>query len=274
MEGGLKLLRTEAMPHMWCAGCGNGIVLGCLLRAMERRGLTREKTVVVTGIGCFGKADDYIDTNAVHGTHGRALPIATGIKAHNPDLTVIALMGDGDCATIGGNHLLHAARRNIGVVAVVANNRNYGMTGGQASATTPVSHRTVTSVFGNPEDEMDLCRVAAAAGGSFVGRATVYHASLAERLISQAFDRQGFSFIEIMSACPVYYGRMNGFLTPAAMLQYWRDVTVTSTDPGPEPGRIPIGVIVDEPRPEFTQRYRELRARAIAPPGLELTSHR
>ena len=140
-------LRTIDFPTFWCAGCGDGIILAALARALARRGRPPHEVVAVTGIGCFGKADDYLTTHSLHGTHGRALAFATGVKAARPELTVVALMGDGDCATIGGNHLIHACRRDIGVLALVANNQNYGMTGGQFSATTPAAE---TSTFAVP----------------------------------------------------------------------------------------------------------------------------
>ena len=252
-------LLTGSLPLFWCPGCGNGIVLGALLRAFSDLGLRREQIVIVTGIGCFGKADDYINTNAVHGTHGRALPIATGIKAHRPELTVVALMGDGDCATIGGNHLIHAARRNVGVLAIVANNRNYGMTGGQASATTPDHKITVTSPYGNPESELDLCAVAAAAGAGFVARSTVYHARQTEKLINRALQTPGFGFVEVMSSCPVYYGRFNKLSSPVEMMEHWRDAVIRGDDSGRQ---LQTGILVDNPRDDFARRYEAVREAA------------
>ena len=165
-----EYLDEKMLPHMWCPGCGNGIALGALTRALAELALPRNRVVVVTGIGCWGKADDYLATSALHGTHGRALAFATGVKAARPELTVIVLMGDGDGATIGGNHLIHAARRNIDLTAVVLNNQNYGMTGGQVSATTPVDAITSTTMYGNPERDFDLCRLVDAAGANYVAR--------------------------------------------------------------------------------------------------------
>jgi len=214
-------LKEETLPLMWCPGCGNGVILKALLGAFARLGLEPEKTVVVTGIGCWGKADDYIRTNAIHGTHGRALAVATGVKAYKPELTVIALMGDGDCATIGGNHFIHAARRNIGVTAVVANNLNYGMTGGQYSGTTPPGSVTSTSVYGHAEEGFDLCELAAAAGANYVARTTAYHYRQMERLIADALATDGFSVVEVVSPCPTYYGRFNRLGNAARM---WRSL--------------------------------------------------
>ena len=160
---------------MWCPGCGNGIVLATLLRTFEELGYKNEETVVVTGIGCWGKADDYVVTNGFHGTHGRALAFATGMKAFNPKLNVVVLMGDGDCITIGGNHFIHAARRNIDVTALVVNNFNYGMTGGQVSGTTPAGMFTSTTRYANPERDIDICALAEVAGANYVARGTPYH---------------------------------------------------------------------------------------------------
>lgn len=260
-------LVTDDLPLFWCAGCGNGIILGALLRSFRDLGLPRERTVVVTGIGCWGKADDYIKTNALHGTHGRALAFATGIKAANPELTVVALMGDGDCATIGGNHLIHAARRNIGVTAIVSNNFNYGMTGGQFSATTPTGSHTSTSPYGNAEGEFDLAALAAAAGANFVARSTVYHVVALRRLITEALIRPGFSFVEVASSCPVYFGRYNQRATPVDLMYWWKEKgvpveTYARLSEEERQGAFVIGVIADRKRPDFSERYRQVQEEA------------
>lgn len=266
-----KFLDMRALPHFWCEGCGNGIVLGAIVRALENAGADPEKTVVVTGIGCTGKLDDYVACHTVHGTHGRALPIATGIKAANPDLTVLAVLGDGDGATIGGNHLLHSARRNIGVTAVLINNFNYGMTGGQYSGTTPQGSRTATSVYGNPEPAMDLCRVAEAAGASYVARSTVYHGVQLQRFIEQGLSKDGFSFIEAVSTCPTYFGRLNQLPSPVDMLMSLKDRAVPrgsggsgeAGTPGIE-GKFEIGVFADKGLDGFSARYAEVQTAAVA----------
>ena len=167
---GTQYLKPGVLPHMWCAGCGIGTMLGAMLRAFEELGYSNTDTVVVTGIGCTGKLDDYLVTNALHTTHGRALAYATGIKAFNPRLHVVVIMGDGDGVTIGGNHFIHAARRNMDLTAIVLNNLNYGMTGGQASGTTPEWSITSTTAYGNPEREFDICALAEAAGANYVAR--------------------------------------------------------------------------------------------------------
>ncbi|MDI6725789.1 MAG: thiamine pyrophosphate-dependent enzyme, partial [Smithellaceae bacterium] len=163
---GTKYLKNGVLPHMWCSGCGIGVMLGGLLRSFEEMGYKNTDTVVVTGIGCTGKADDYLVTNALHVTHGRALAFATGVKAFKPALHVVTLMGDGDSVTIGGNHFIHAARRNMDITAIVINNFNYGMTGGQVSGTTPAGGFTSTTSYGNPERDFDICALASVAGAN------------------------------------------------------------------------------------------------------------
>jgi 2-oxoglutarate ferredoxin oxidoreductase subunit beta len=254
----LDYLNEKAMPHIWCPGCGNGNILKALLAAFATLDLDPRKTVVVTGIGCWGKADDYVTTNAVHGTHGRALALATGIKAYRPELTVVALMGDGDCATIGGNHFIHAARRNVGITAVVANNHNYGMTGGQFSATTPAGSRTSTSPYGHAEEAFDLCELARAAGANYVARATVYHYRQMEKLITEALIGEGFSLVEVMTPCPTYFGRLNRRGGPVEMWRALKEETGLQT-----------GCLVKVSRPSFETRYADIQKAARALTGEE-----
>lgn len=257
-------LKDDDLPVFWCSGCGNGIILSSIMRTFHSMKLPANEIVVVTGIGCWGKADDYLRTNSLHGTHGRALAFATGVKAANPDLTVMALMGDGDCATIGGNHFLHAARRNIDITAVVSNNFNYGMTGGQYSATTPAKSYTSTSVYGNPEGEFDLCEVGVAARAGYVARSTVYHVTLLQDLLKKAISHRGFSLLEVHSSCPVYFGRYNQMNSPVEMMKWWESRAVPqrryeqmSTEEQAE--RVPIGVLHEQPRPDFSSRYAEVQ---------------
>lgn len=260
-------LKDDDLPVFWCSGCGNGIILSSLMRTFNAMDLLPNEIVVVTGIGCWGKADDYLKTNSLHGTHGRALPFATGVKAANPDLTVVALMGDGDCATIGGNHFLHAARRNIDVTAVVSNNFNYGMTGGQYSATTPAESYTSTSVYGNPEGEFDICEVGVAARAGFVARSTVYHVNLLKNLLQQAISHQGFSLVEVHSSCPVYFGRYNEMNSPVEMMRWWEKRGVPhqryqNLNEEEQAERVPIGVLHEQPRPDFSSRYEQIQQSA------------
>lgn len=246
-------LREDGFPTFWCAGCGNGAIIGALTRALAARGIPPHEVVAVTGIGCFGKADDYLRTHCLHGTHGRAVAFATGVKAARPELSVVALMGDGDCATIGGNHLIHACRRDIGVLAVVSNNLNYGMTGGQYSATTPTGSRTSTSPLGHVEGAFDLCRLAEAAGASFVAKATAAHPVLLQRILTEALGKKGFAFVEVVSTCPTHYGRANRLGDAARML---RSVQEQYRGSGK------LGVLVDRESPGFSARYAEVQAQA------------
>lgn len=268
-------LLKDKLPVFWCGGCGNGNVLGSLLRAFARLRLERNKTVVVTGIGCWGKADDYINTNTFHGTHGRALAFATGIKLANPELKVIALMGDGDGATIGGNHLIHAARRNVDITAIVVNNFNYGMTGGQYSGTTPEDYITSTSSFGHIEEGFDLCRLAAAAGAPFVARSTVYGITQLDRLVEEALCKKGFSFVEVIAPCPTHFGRLNGMKTASHMLKWIGEnsITIKQAQKMPEDekrGKFVTGKFVDVEKEDYSTRYKRLRqlAKEAAEGGL------
>ena len=266
---GLSYLKDGVLPHMWCAGCGIGTMLGALLRAFEELGFSKTETVVVTGIGCTGKLDDYLVTNALHTTHGRALAYATGIKAFNPRLKVVVIMGDGDGVTIGGNHFIHAARRNIDLTAIVLNNLNYGMTGGQASATSPGASVTSTTRYGNPERDFDICALAQAAGANYVARTTTYHGWELKELIKQALTKKGFSLVEAMSPCPTQYGRRNEMKETSAMLHALRDQAMPvahwrSLPESQRGNRFATGTLVDRTEPGFNERYALVQARAIA----------
>ena len=256
-------LVKEKMPLFWCAGCGDGIVLQAILRNMDQRQMAKEDTAVVTGIGCWGKADDYISTNTFHGTHGRALPFATGIKLANPKLNVFVLMGDGDGITIGGNHLIHAARRNVDLVAVMVNNLNYGMTGGQYSGTTPKDAITKTSPYGHIERGFDVCDVVRAAGASFVARGTVYDAVQLNKLIGQAIDHKGFSFVEVIAPCPTHFGRSNKMNGAPAMMEWIKENTIpkakADTMSAQElEGKYVTGVFVDREQEDYSSAYQRI----------------
>ena len=262
-------LKPGVLPHMWCAGCGIGTMLGAMLRSFEELGYGRTDTVVVTGIGCTGKLDDYLLTNALHTTHGRALAYATGIKAFNPRLHVVVVMGDGDGVTIGGNHFIHAARRNIDLTALVLNNLNYGMTGGQASATSPATSITSTTTYGNPEREFDICALAETAGANFVARANTWHGWELQQSITQALTHKGFSLVEVMSPCPTQFGRRNDMKETQAMLHSLRDRSMPVAEfralpPSQRGDRFPVGTLVDRDEPGFVERYALVQQRAAA----------
>ena len=258
-----EYLRMDKLPLFWCPGCSDGIVLGAIARSLAELDLKKEETVIVTGIGCWGKADDYIATHTVHVTHGRALAYATGIKSARPELKVLVLMGDGDCSTIGGNHFIHAARRNIDLTAIVVNNYNYGMTGGQYSATTPEGSMTSTSILGTVEPAFDLCGLAEAAGASYVARSTAYHVAQMQKMITRAIDKKGFSFLDIISTCPTHYGRRNKIGDGAEMMGWLRDNGVTakeyeSLSENEKAVKFPIGVFVDREQQDHSTKYRQM----------------
>ncbi len=260
-------LRHRMMPHILCPGCGCGIVLGALIRAVRNLEIDRNKIVVVSGIGCSGRLSGYVDFNTLHTTHGRALAFATGVKLAKPELYVIAIMGDGDAAAIGGNHLIHAARRNVTLTALVINNSIYGMTGGQYSPTTPYGAKASTAPYGHIERGLEICELARAAGAAFVARGTVYHTKLLIKLIERAILKKGFSLIEIISPCPVNYGRRNMMSSAVEMLEWQRrnavEVERAKTMPAEElRGKIVIGVLEDREIVPFEEEYEKLCERA------------
>jgi 2-oxoglutarate/2-oxoacid ferredoxin oxidoreductase subunit beta len=265
-----KYLRHDKkFPHVWCPGCGNGILLGSLVRAIDRTGLEKDEIVVVSGIGCSGRISVYVDFNTVHTTHGRALTFATGIKLANPKLHVIVIMGDGDAMAIGGNHFIHAARRNINLTAIVVNNSIYGMTGGQYSPTTPYGSLATTALYGNVEHAFSISELAVVAGASMVGRGTVYHATLLDGLIEKALHKRGFSVVEVITHCHTQYGRRNRMGGAVEMLRWQKEsaVPVEKAKTMSEEelrGKFSIGVLVDRDLPIYTQEYRKAREAAKA----------
>jgi 2-oxoglutarate ferredoxin oxidoreductase subunit beta len=266
-----KFLHTERLPHIWCPGCGIGIVTGAFLRAIIGLGFKRENTVVVSGIGCSSRAANYLDLNTVHSIHGRALAVATGIKMARPDFTVAVFTGDGDGAAIGGNHLIHACRRNIDITCILFNNTTYGMTGGQTSPTMKIGDHSTTARHGQVEPPFDLCRLTEAAGASFVARGTAGHVRELERLIKKGLEHTGFSFIEAVVPCPTEYGRRNGSGNVLKMLDDERSRSIARTKadklaPEDVAGKIITGVLhEDAGAPEFQQAYAaSARAQAEA----------
>ncbi|MBN2899329.1 MAG: 2-oxoacid:ferredoxin oxidoreductase subunit beta [Clostridia bacterium] len=218
-----KYFRMDNLPHIWCPGCGNGIIMLALAKAIDSLGLDKDKVCVVSGIGCSSRAPGYLDFNTLHTTHGRALAFATGVKLANPELEVIVISGDGDASAIGGNHLIHAARRNIGITTIVFNNNIYGMTGGQYSPTTPNGDLGTTAPHGNIDRPFDIAQLAAAAGATYAARSTVYHANQMEKMIETAIAHKGFSMVEVISTCPTYYGRKNKKGSAANMIAFLKD---------------------------------------------------
>ncbi len=263
-----KYLRHDKkFPHVWCPGCGIGILLGALIRAIDRVGFEKDEVVLISGIGCSSRLPVYVDFNTLHTTHGRALTFATGIKLANPDLKVILVMGDGDAVAIGGNHFIHAARRNIDLTAIIINNAVYGMTGGQTSPTTPYGMKTTTAVYKNVEHAFRIAELAVTAGAVFVGRGTVYHARLLDQLIEKALVKQGFGVVEVISHCHIQYGKLNRLGSAVDMMRSQKENAVSvekarKMPPEALEGKIITGVLVDKELHLYWEQYEKVRARA------------
>ncbi|MFW6231440.1 MAG: 2-oxoacid:ferredoxin oxidoreductase subunit beta [Spirochaetota bacterium] len=259
-------LRKRFMPHIWCPGCGHGIVLNSLLRAVEKLGLAKNDIVMISGIGCSARMQGYVDFHTLHTLHGRALAFATGIKMAWPLLNVIVPMGDGDALAIGGNHFIHAARRNIDVTAIIMNNSIYGMTGGQYSPLTACGDLATTAPYGTVDPPFDTVRLAESAGASFIARTTTWHARDMTKILAKAMTHKGFSVVEVLSQCPTYYGRKNDAGDAVAMMEFYRDNTVrvdrdgdAAAPAGGDGAReepIPIGIFRQEERSEYCESYR------------------
>ena len=263
-----KYLRQDRLPHIWCSGCGIGIAVGCFLRAIDRGNIDPDKIALVSGIGCAGRAAGYIKLDSFHTTHGRAIPFAAGLGLANPELNVVVFSGDGDLAAIGGNHLIHAARRNIDMTVICINNFNYGMTGGQVGPTTPFEARTTTTAYGNFEPPFNLPYLLTASGASYVARWTVLHAHQLERAIAEAMIKPGFSFIEVISPCPPVYGRMNKEPTGLDSMHYYQGKSVICNGADPKDadielnGPIVVGKFVDIERPTLWDNLLQVSSRA------------
>jgi 2-oxoglutarate/2-oxoacid ferredoxin oxidoreductase subunit beta len=263
------LRHNKKFPNVWCAGCGIGIVLHAIIRAVDRMGISKDDVAMVTGIGCTGRMSAYVDFHTMHTTHGRALAFATGLKMARPQMHVIVVMGDGDALAIGGNHFIHAARRNIDLTAIIVNNNTYGMTGGQASPTTPHDMLATTTPYGNVEPPFPIDELAAAAGAAFVARSTVYHAVELDRLIEKALLKRGFSLVEAVSYCHTSYGKLNKLGSAVDMMRALKDQSMTMEaasrlTPEERKGKILRGIVVDRELPEYTDLYAAVTERAKA----------
>lgn len=254
----------KKFPSVWCAGCGNGIVMSALVRAIDRLGYDKDNIAMISGIGCSSRLPVYLDVSALHTTHGRALAFATGVKFAKPNMKVIVITGDGDSLAIGGNHFIHACRRNIDITTIQINNYIYGMTGGQGSPTTPSGSISTTTPYGNVEKHFEPCELAIAAGASFVGRGTVYHAPQLEKLIMKALEHNGFSFVEALSNCHTYYGRLNKRGDAVMMINEFKEHAVTlakANNMSEEElvGKDVIGILhEDNVKTEFCNEYQSL----------------
>ncbi len=263
-----KYLRHDKkFPHVWCPGCGNGIVLGSLVRVIDKLGLKKDDIVMVSGIGCSGRMPVYVDFNTLHTTHGRALTFATGIKLVKPHLTVIVVMGDGDATAIGGNHFIHAARRNIDLATIIVNNQIYGMTGGQYSPTTPYGCIATTATYGHIEHAFSIAELAVTAGAPFVARGSVYHTKLLDDVIEQSIVKRGFSVVEVMSNCHVQFGRRNRMSDPVSMMKWMKDHAVKvdkaeKMSPDELKDKFTIGILADVEKPVYTEEYEKIKQKA------------
>lgn len=261
-------LRRDKMPHIWCPGCGNGIIVKALVRAVDKLGWSKDEVVQVSGIGCSSRTPGYLDFNTLHTTHGRALAFATGVKVYRPELKVVVVSGDGDSVAIGGNHFIHAARRNLDLTLIVFNNHIYGMTGGQNSPTTPLDAKSTTMSLGNIEPPFDICELARGAGATFVARSTVAHPVQMERLIRQGLEHHGFALIEVIVNCPTAYGRRNKIRTVVDHLNLFKDTAIRveqakSLPPEEIEGKIITGLLHhDTGRAEYTDQFAALVGRA------------
>jgi 2-oxoglutarate ferredoxin oxidoreductase subunit beta len=253
-------LRMDRMPHIWCPTCGIGTVVKCFATALGEAGTDLDKTAIVSGIGCTGRVAGYMNLDAFHATHGRAIPFATGLKLGRPELEVVVVSGDGDLSGIGGNHFIHAARRNMDLLVILVNNFIYGMTGGQNAPTTPETARSSTMPFGNFEHPFNLPHLAASCGATFVSRWTCLHIRRLTKCIRTALDRKGFRFIEVIAPCSTLYARLNRLGSGLALMKFYhdnseirhgadtRDVEIGFQE------RFICGNFVDQPRPTFLEQ--------------------
>ena len=259
-----KYLRTDKMPTLWCWGCGDGVILKAIIRAIDRVGWSMDDVCVVSGIGCSGRMSSYIDCNTVHTTHGRAIAYATGIKLANPDKHVIVVTGDGDGLAIGGNHTIHGCRRNIDLNHILVNNFIYGLTNSQTSPTTPRGFWTVTAQYGNVDPSFDAAKLAIAAGATFVGRESVTNPEKIERLLAKGFEHEGYSFFDIFSNCHVNLGRKNKMSEAVQMLKWLDSRTISKVkfdalSEDERAGLFPLGVLhEDNGRTEYTKAYQKV----------------
>ncbi|MFO7964647.1 MAG: 2-oxoacid:ferredoxin oxidoreductase subunit beta [Desulfobacterales bacterium] len=258
-------IREKFFPHLWCPGCGHGIVLNCLLRAVEQMGLDKNDIVMVSGIGCSARISGYVDFHTLHTLHGRALAFATGVKMSRPDLNLIVPMGDGDALAIGGNHFIHAARRNIDITALVMNNRVYGMTGGQFSPLSGFGTSATTAPYMSIDHEFDVVEIARAAGASFIARSTTYHVKQLTDFIIKAVRHKGFSVVEIMTQCPTYFGRKNKLGNAARMMELFKTQTtpIGSSAKSENPDLIERGIFVEKDIPEYCEEYNKVILKAM-----------
>ena len=255
-------LRMDRMPHIWCPGCGIGTTVNCFARALLESQVNLDRVAIVSGIGCSGRVAGYLRLDSFHTTHGRAVPFATGLKLANPSLHVVVYSGDGDLFAIGGNHIIHAARRNLDLKIICINNLIYAMTGGQTAPTTPVTALTTTAPYGCYEPAFNLPNLMEAAGATYVARWTTYHVRQLTRSMTDIFQRRGFSFIEVLSPCPTLYQRRNRLGDGLDTMKYYKERSKvrhsapTSDVALTKDGDIIVGKFVDRERPDYLDLMR------------------
>jgi 2-oxoglutarate ferredoxin oxidoreductase subunit beta len=255
-------LRTDRMPHIWCPGCGIGTTVNCFTRALLESKTDLNKLSIVSGIGCTGRVAGYVNLDSFHTTHGRAIPFATGLKLANPDMTVVVYSGDGDLFAIGGNHLIHAARRNIDLKVICVNNLTYAMTGGQTGPATPLDVITATAPYGTYDPAFNLPYLVEAAGANYVARWTTFHVKQLAKSMAEMFSKKGFGFIEIISPCPTLYQRRNKMGDGLDTMKFYKEVPKTkhgapTNEVGlTKNGEIVVGKFVDRERPDFATMMR------------------
>ena len=258
-----SLLRTERIPHIWCPGCGIGTVFSAVISAIKNTGWDPNSIAVVSGIGCTGRMAGYIRLDSFHTTHGRAIPFATGLKLARPQTKIIVVSGDGDLFAIGGNHFIHAARRNMDMTVICVNNLNYGMTGGQQAPSTPLGAKTTTSINGAPEEPFNFSYLASACGATYVARWTAMQVRSLRSSISEALEKRGFSFVEVITPCPSSFGRRNRMGSALEMLKFYQGRSVIRGDIDPKDAsmdidkEIVVGKFVDIERPTFLDHYEK-----------------
>ena len=262
------LRRSKKFPHVWCSGCGNGIVLSAIIRAIHSLSYKRDDVVMVSGIGCSSRMPVYVDFNTLHSVHGRAITFATGIKLANPKLKVIVITGDGDALSIGGNHFIHAARRNIDITTIIINNSIYGMTGGQYSAASPYGDIATTAPYSHIEQPFKISELAVTAGASFVARGDVYHAAMLKELIEKGLENDGFSVVEAISQCHTQYGKLNKKGSHINMMQAQKKnaVRIEKAEKMTEKeleGKFTIGVLMNKKLPNYVEQYEKIRKKSI-----------
>jgi len=261
-----KYLRQDRMPHIWCEGCGNGILLNSFINALDELSIDLDKVVVVSGIGCIGRAAGYVNVDSFHTTHGRAIAFATGVKLANPELKVVVISGDGDLFAIGGNHFIHAARRNVDIKVICANNFTYGMTGGQYGPTTPLESWTTTTPYGSIEHPFNLVHLAAASGAIYVARWTALQVRRLKNSIKKSLQKEGFSFIEVISPCPTIYDRYNKLGTATDVMRLFKQISQVQHGYDPSKAvitknQIMVGEFMDIEKPSYGRLLREMTIR-------------